>query len=64
MRYRLLLVDDSPEFLLTTEAILADVFDVTTAGSGDLALARRDLETFHIVCSDQTMPGTLGIDTL
>lgn len=62
--HRLLLIDDSPEFLFATESCLLDTFDVSTAESGDEALARGDLQSFQVICSDLSMPNRLGIDVL
>jgi CheY-like chemotaxis protein len=64
-RARVLIVDDEPAVLLTTEAILEDRFDVTTAQSGEEALAILGGRDFEAVCADYAMGrGMNGIELL
>ncbi|MBV8613043.1 MAG: CHASE3 domain-containing protein [Acetobacteraceae bacterium] len=60
---RVLLVDDDPDVLVTTEAFLDRAgFQVVRASSGDeaLALLARDGERFDALVSDYAMPGLNG----
>ncbi len=60
MRYRALVVDDSPQFASTVEGILSESFDVTVALSAEEALS-LDLCGLHVICSDLSMPGMDGL---
>jgi len=62
---RVLLVDDEVDFLEPLAARLGKRnFDVSTAESGDEAIARAEETDFDVVVLDIFMPGRDGIDTL
>lgn len=61
---RVLLVDDEPAVVETTEAILSEEFGVTTAVSGAAALEQLAHRTFDVICSDYNMPGMSGVELL
>lgn len=61
---RVLLVDDEPAVVETTEALLSDEFFVMTAANGDAALAQLAHETFDVICTDFNMPGMTGAELL
>lgn len=64
-RASVLLVDDEPALLATTEAILSEAYDVTTASSGEEAVALLQLRQFDVVCTDFSMGGALtGLDVI
>jgi PAS domain S-box-containing protein len=65
--YRILHVDDEPNFASTTAAYLereSDWFHIETAMSADDGLAILDQGEFDCTVSDYDMPGTNGIDFL
>jgi CheY-like chemotaxis protein len=58
-----LVVDDEPAIGRTIAAMLGSAHAVSTAMSGDEALARlRDGEQFDLVLCDLMMPGTSGME--
>lgn len=61
---RVLLVDDEPAVVETTEAILSDEFKVTSVSSGEAALLALSRGTFDVVCTDFNMPGMTGAELL
>ncbi|MDP1825569.1 MAG: response regulator [Archangium sp.] len=61
---RVLLVDDEPAVVETTEALLSDEFTVTSASSGEAALAALGCGTFDVICTDFNMPGMTGAELL
>jgi PAS domain S-box-containing protein len=63
---RILLVDDAPDVLATTSALLEDSgFVVTEAHSGDEALALLAANgAFDVLVSDYAMPGLNGTDLI
>lgn len=61
---RVLLVDDEPAVVETTEALLSDEFSVVTAGDGAAALARLNGAEFDVICTDYNMPGMTGAELL
>jgi DNA-binding NtrC family response regulator len=62
--YRVLIVDDDPDVLATTEAILCDVCEVVTASNGEKAIQLLDAERFDAVCTDYAMTGMTGLDVI
>ena len=63
MKTTVLLVDDDPSVLVTTEALLEDDYSVFTAGGPHAALAKlRELGGVDIVCSDFRMPEMNGLE--
>jgi response regulator RpfG family c-di-GMP phosphodiesterase/tRNA A-37 threonylcarbamoyl transferase component Bud32 len=62
---RVLFVDDEERVVNALRAIFRDGYDVTVASSGDQALELvRTSRPFHVVVSDQRMPGMLGVELL
>jgi serine/threonine-protein kinase len=61
---RVLFVDDEERVVNALRAIFRDTYDVETATSGDAALELLRAHKFHVVVSDQRMPGMLGVDFL
>jgi DNA-binding NtrC family response regulator len=60
-----LVVDDEVAMLLTTEAILSEAYDVTTAASGEEALRALATGRFDVVCTDYAMGrGMTGVELL
>lgn len=63
MRTTILLVDDDPSVLVTTEALLEDEYDVTTSNAPVAALAKLDeLGGVDIICTDFRMPTMNGLE--
>ncbi len=59
-RFRVLVVDDSPDTRLFVAAVLGPFVEVTLAGSGEEALATLRAGEFDTVVSDVMMPGMGG----
>lgn len=65
MAKRILVVDDSPEILDLTAAVLRDGgYEVRTAGSGREGLAAARTETPDLILLDINMPGIDGWEAL
>ncbi len=63
-RTKLLLVDDEQLVLSTLLRLFRADYDVQTASSGEEALKMIRQQAFHVVISDQRMPGMKGVDLL
>jgi len=63
-RPALLFVDDEERVVNALRSVFKDSYRVVTATSGDQALGMVRREKFHVVVSDQRMPGMLGVDLL
>jgi DNA-binding NtrC family response regulator len=63
-RYRVLVVDDEDDVLVTTHQILSPHFDVTTCHSSQEALEIMGSGSYDVVCADLRMPGMDGLDLL
>jgi DNA-binding NtrC family response regulator len=63
-RARVLVVDDRENMLKLFEKILADGYEVSTAGDGSRALALVANESFDVVVTDIRMPGAGGFEVL
>jgi serine/threonine protein kinase len=63
-RPRLLFVDDEERVTNALKAVFRDTYDVVTASSGEQALEIARTQPFHVVVSDQRMPGMLGVELL
>ena len=63
-KHRLLIVDDEPGIRRFLKAALTKDYHVTLAGSGTEALEIISHETFHIMITDQRMPGISGLELL
>jgi eukaryotic-like serine/threonine-protein kinase len=63
-RPALLFVDDEERVVNALRTVFKDSYRVVTATSGEQALGMVRREKFHVVVSDQRMPGVLGVDLL
>ena len=63
-RPSLLFVDDEERVTNALRAIFRDNYDVATASGGEEALALVKERPFHVIVSDQRMPGMLGVELL
>ncbi|MCZ7566737.1 MAG: protein kinase [Burkholderiales bacterium] len=63
-RPALLFVDDEERVVNALRALFKDNYRVVTATGGEQALGMVRRERFHVVVSDQRMPGMLGVDLL
>jgi serine/threonine-protein kinase len=63
-RPRLLFVDDEERVTNALKAVFRDNYDVVTAASGEQALELARTQPFHVIVSDQRMPGMLGVELL
>ena len=63
-RARILLVDDEPNVLSTTAAVLSQDHDVLTAGSAEAALGQLAESSVDVLCTDYSMPGMNGLELL
>jgi two-component system response regulator AtoC len=61
---RVLVVDDKENMLRLFEKILADGYELATAGDGSRALALIANESFDVVVTDIRMPGAGGFEVL
>ena len=65
LKAKVLLVDDEEDFLATlAERLETRGLKVSTANSGELALAKIDQEEFDLIILDLAMPGMDGLETL
>ncbi len=63
--YRLLLVDDEPNILSSLKRMFRkETYQIKTAGSAEEALDIMAHEKFHLIISDQMMPGMSGSELL
>jgi serine/threonine-protein kinase len=63
-RPALLFIDDEERVVNALRSLFKDSYRVVTATSGEQALGMVRRERFHVVVSDQRMPGMLGVDLL
>lgn len=63
-RPRLLFIDDEERVTNALRAVFRDNYDVATASSGEQALELVRKQPFHVIVSDQRMPGMLGVELL
>ncbi|MCC6609186.1 MAG: protein kinase [Burkholderiales bacterium] len=63
-RPALLFIDDEERVVNALRMLFKDHYRVVTATSGEQALGMVRRERFHVVVSDQRMPGMLGVDLL
>jgi serine/threonine protein kinase len=63
-RPRLLFVDDEERVTNALKSIFKDHYEITTASSGEQALDLAREGHFHVIVSDQRMPGMLGVELL
>jgi two-component system sensor histidine kinase/response regulator len=64
MSYNILIVDDEPENLRALERLFRGEYQVTTANSGNEALALLEKDDFALLITDQRMPEMTGIELL
>ena len=65
LKAKVLLVDDEEDFLSTlAERLESRGLKVSTANSGELALAKIEKEGFDLIILDLAMPGMDGLETL
>ncbi len=63
-RPAILFVDDEERVLNALRALFRDTYDVTVASGGEQALELAKSGHFHVIVSDQRMPGMLGVELL
>jgi eukaryotic-like serine/threonine-protein kinase len=63
-RARLLFVDDDERILNAVRALFRQDYEVVTAAGGEAALEALRQGAFHVVVSDQRMPGVTGVELL
>ena len=63
-RLRVLFVDDEERILNAVRALFRQEYEVTTAAGGEAALAALKQGDFHVIVSDQRMPGVTGVELL
>ena len=63
-RGRVLCVDDEPGIVRALDWLLRRQFEVTTATSGNAAMALIQQNDFDVIISDQRMPGMTGVELL
>jgi len=61
---RVLFVDDEERVVNALRTIFRDAYEVTVASSGEQALGLVRSQPFHVIVSDQRMPGMLGVELL
>jgi serine/threonine-protein kinase len=61
---RILFVDDDERILNAVRALFRHDYEVTTAEGGDAALEALKTLDFHVIVSDQRMPGITGVELL
>ena len=61
---RVLFVDDEERVVNALRTIFRDTYEVTVASSGEQALGLVRSQPFHVIVSDQRMPGMLGVELL
>lgn len=59
---KVLYVDDEQTNLFSFKASFRREFNITTTDSGDEAIRLIESQRFHIIVSDQRMPGMTGIE--
>ena len=59
-KYRILLVDDDPDFLDSTKMVLQSRYEVITANNGDEGLKKAEIERPDLILLDVIMPVTDG----
>jgi len=61
---RILFVDDEERILNAVRALFRQDYEVTTASGGDAGLVAVKEHDFHVIVSDQRMPGLTGVELL
>lgn len=61
---KLMIVDDSPEFLILADSMLADHYEIITASSGSEGLALYEKERPDLILVDLIMPQMTGAEML
>ena len=63
-KIRVLYVDDEVNNLYAFKASFRRYFDIITAESADEAKKVLEKQSFHVIVTDQRMPGTTGVEFL
>ena len=63
-RIKVLYVDDESNNLTAFKALYRRIFDVHTAISAEEGRALLKVHAFHVILTDQRMPGTTGVEFL
>jgi serine/threonine-protein kinase len=63
-RPSVLFVDDEERVVNALRTVFRDVYEVSVASGGEEALALVRSQPFHVIVSDQRMPGMLGVELL
>ena len=63
-RTKLLFVDDDERILNAVRALFRHDYEVVTAAGGEAALDALRQGAFHVIVSDQRMPGVTGVELL
>jgi len=64
-QHKLLIIDDERRMCVVLKTALeSDKLAVTTANSGEAAMAAMEVDTFDVIISDIKMPGISGMDVL
>ena len=64
LKPRVLFVDDEERILNAVRALFRQDYEVTTATGGEAGLAAIQELDFHVIVSDQRMPGVTGVELL
>ena len=63
-RTKLLFVDDDERILNAVRALFRHDYEVVTAAGGEAAIDALKQGSFHVIVSDQRMPGVTGVELL
>jgi DNA-binding NtrC family response regulator len=64
-QHKLLIIDDERRMCIVLKTALeSDALSVTTANSGEAAMAAMEVDSFDVIISDIKMPGISGMDVL
>jgi two-component system response regulator PilR (NtrC family) len=64
-KQRILVIDDEADIRETLDALLSSMgYEVSTAESGDVGVARAKAEGFDLAITDLRMPGLSGLETV
>lgn len=63
-KIKVLYIDDEQNNLFSFKAVFRTDFKITVAISADEALKKLEQESFHVIVTDQRMPGMTGVEFL
>jgi len=63
-KIKVLYIDDEQNNLFSFKAVFRTDFKITVAISADEALKKLEQESFHVIITDQRMPGMTGVEFL